>query len=62
MENYNRLSDIVEGIKSLPSNQRHTAYKTVIDMLWQNVPIERERDVFGSFEVSDLEVRVTKNT
>jgi hypothetical protein len=66
MENYSKIIAVVETIESLPADSRSNAYRTLIDIMWQNIPPTNgafsERSLFASGEFQDLEKLAPQET
>jgi hypothetical protein len=55
-DNYTRLTDMLAGISCAPDRAAETdALKVIIDMLWQQIPIEKEKTFFGMLEIAEVE-------
>jgi hypothetical protein len=60
-DNYTRLTNILAGISCCPNpGAKEEAYKTLIDMLWQVIPAEKEKDLFKMIEVKEVEEMAEK--
>lgn len=60
-ENYTRLTEILNGIYYCPvPSQREEELNTIIDMLWQVIPLEKEKEFFKTQEIKELEDRAKK--